>query len=56
MQALFLIYSLVTLTGARCSCGQWITPSFQIHKSKIDQCFPPKTLSDKTELIANSNS
>ncbi|KAJ2702776.1 tyrosine protein phosphatase yvh1 [Coemansia spiralis] len=23
--------------GAQCSCGKWITPSFQIHRSKIDE-------------------
>ena len=42
------------LTGARCSCGQWVTPSFQIHKSKIDQCLPPKHLPNLS--TANSNS
>ncbi|KAJ1610960.1 hypothetical protein OIY81_656 [Cryptosporidium canis] len=28
--------------GARCSCGYWQTPSFQIHKSKVD--FLPNSL------------
>lgn len=23
--------------GAQCSCGRWITPSFQIHKNKVDE-------------------
>ena len=23
-------------SGLQCSCGQWITPAFQIHKTKID--------------------
>ncbi|KAJ2779926.1 tyrosine protein phosphatase yvh1 [Coemansia javaensis] len=23
--------------GAQCSCGRWITPSFQIHRSKVDE-------------------
>ncbi|KAJ2806122.1 tyrosine protein phosphatase yvh1 [Coemansia helicoidea] len=23
--------------GAQCSCGKWITPSFQIHRSKVDE-------------------
>ncbi|KAJ1760358.1 tyrosine protein phosphatase yvh1 [Coemansia sp. RSA 1591] len=24
-------------TGAQCSCGKWITPSFQIHRNKVDE-------------------
>ncbi|KAJ2308121.1 tyrosine protein phosphatase yvh1 [Coemansia sp. RSA 2706] len=23
--------------GAQCSCGKWITPSFQIHRNKVDE-------------------
>ncbi|KAJ2161895.1 tyrosine protein phosphatase yvh1 [Coemansia sp. RSA 552] len=23
--------------GAQCSCGKWITPSFQIHRAKVDE-------------------
>ncbi|XP_078739989.1 dual specificity protein phosphatase 12 [Lampetra fluviatilis] len=23
--------------GERCSCGQWVTPSFQIHRSRVDE-------------------
>ncbi|PIA14308.1 dual specificity phosphatase 12 [Coemansia reversa NRRL 1564] len=23
--------------GAQCSCGRWITPSFQIHRNKVDE-------------------
>lgn len=23
--------------GHQCSCGQWVNPSFQIHKAKVDE-------------------
>lgn len=26
----------IRLSGIKCSCGEWIAPGFQIHKSKID--------------------
>lgn len=28
--------------GCQCSCGRWVTPSFQVHKSKIDFKMKPK--------------
>lgn len=27
-------------SGAQCSCGTWISPAIQIHKSKVDWCLP----------------
>lgn len=24
--------------GMQCSCGKWITPAFQLHKNRIDEC------------------
>ncbi|XP_043687375.1 probable inactive dual specificity protein phosphatase-like At4g18593 isoform X1 [Telopea speciosissima] len=24
--------------GMQCSCGAWVTPAFQLHKSRIDEC------------------
>ena len=30
------------LLGCQCSCGRWVTPSFQVHKSKIDFKMKPK--------------
>lgn len=27
-----------TWAGIQCSCGSWITPAFQLHKSRIDIC------------------
>ncbi|KAJ2084763.1 tyrosine protein phosphatase yvh1 [Coemansia sp. S142-1] len=27
-------------SGAQCSCGKWITPSFQIHRNKVDETRP----------------
>ncbi|MQM18263.1 hypothetical protein Taro_051251 [Colocasia esculenta] len=24
--------------GAQCSCGAWVNPAFQLHKSRIDEC------------------
>ncbi|KAJ2726677.1 tyrosine protein phosphatase yvh1 [Coemansia sp. Benny D115] len=26
--------------GAQCSCGKWVTPSFQIHRNRIDEMRP----------------
>jgi hypothetical protein len=23
--------------GEQCSCGRWVTPAFQLHKSRIDE-------------------
>jgi len=23
--------------GEQCSCGQWVTPSFQVHKGRVDE-------------------
>lgn len=25
--------------GLQCSCGAWVTPAFQLHKSRLDKCF-----------------
>ncbi|XP_004515029.1 probable inactive dual specificity protein phosphatase-like At4g18593 [Cicer arietinum] len=25
-------------SGMQCSCGAWINPAFQLHKSKLDEC------------------
>ncbi|CAM8985863.1 hypothetical protein QQ045_008380 [Rhodiola kirilowii] len=24
--------------GMQCSCGAWVNPAFQIHRSKVDEC------------------
>ncbi|KAL3519968.1 hypothetical protein ACH5RR_018117 [Cinchona calisaya] len=24
--------------GMQCNCGKWITPAFQLHKNRIDEC------------------
>ncbi|CAA0817778.1 Probable inactive dual specificity protein phosphatase-like [Striga hermonthica] len=24
--------------GMQCSCGRWINPAFQLHKSRLDEC------------------
>jgi len=25
--------------GMQCSCGAWINPAFQLHKSRLDECY-----------------
>lgn len=24
--------------GMQCSCGAWVNPAFQLHKSRLDEC------------------
>lgn len=30
------ICDIIVALGSQCSCGRWVTPSFQVHKSKTD--------------------
>ena len=32
----------VTLSGRKCSCGQWVAPAFQVNKANVDQIKPIK--------------
>ncbi|KAM3708570.1 hypothetical protein ACB098_02G107400 [Castanea mollissima] len=25
--------------GMQCSCGAWVNPAFQLHKSRLDECY-----------------
>ncbi|XP_054778836.1 probable inactive dual specificity protein phosphatase-like At4g18593 [Prosopis cineraria] len=25
--------------GLQCSCGAWVNPAFQLHKSRLDECY-----------------
>jgi dual specificity phosphatase 12 len=45
-------------SGTQCSCGTWIVPAIQIHKSKVDQCYslpPQEIISDGTRTVTNDN-
>lgn len=30
----------ITLSGRKCSCGQWVAPAIQVNKANVDQMLP----------------
>ncbi len=41
---LYSFNSRLACIGEQCSCGAWITPSFQVHKAKVDIINPSVSL------------
>ena len=38
--------------GVKCACGEWISPAFQIHSSKVDQMVKTDAISRGVEPLA----